>query len=432
MRKRVAVGIVAVALFIFSVTEIVHCAQAQTATTSSTQALTGDDLQAQINDKNKQLQIINQQLQSTQATLQSTQQQKNTLQNQVKSLDANIQTLNLNMQSDSITSQQLQLEIEQLNGDLSDITATINDKETAIQSILQQLEKNDATNGNLLVTFLKQNSLADGVLEAQSIHNLQSQLSIDINNLRDLHDQYNQEIDQSTSKKNQVLAHQQDLQNRASIVKDQENEKQTLLAATKGQESAYQKQVAALLKQQQQIASDIESLDAILRTKVNPGSLPTLGAGVLLMPITGFTSKNISQGYGATDFAKNGYAGHWHNGLDFGTPIGTPIMAADDGVIVGVANEDLYCPKGAYGKFIAINHTNGLTTLYGHLSKQLVIMGQSVKRGQVIGYSGKTGYATGPHLHFTVFAQSTFVLKNSPSCGPLPVGGDLNPYGYLF
>jgi murein DD-endopeptidase MepM/ murein hydrolase activator NlpD len=87
-----------------------------------------------------------------------------------------------------------------------------------------------------------------------------------------------------------------------------------------------------------------------------------------------------------------------------------------------------------------VKHNNGLTTLYGHLSKYIVSIGQRVERGEVIGYVGSTGYATGPHLHFTVFASQTLVparpgypegTKPSKSCGPMPVGGDLDPTKYF-
>lgn len=432
MKKKLVVSLLILPMLAaFASGIFLRIARAQAAVASST-AQTASDLKAQIDAKNKQLQDINAQLQSTQASLNATRQQKNTLQNQVNTLDGNIKSLNLGIQADALTAQQLALEIQQLSGDLGDITATISSKQAAIESTLKEIERNDATGQNLLVVFLKQATLADGVLEAQTLHNLQAQLSADINNLKDLHQQYDDKIQLSTTKRGQIAAHQQDLQNRMSIVADEQAQKQALLASTKGQESIFQKQVSALQKQQQQIASDIESLDAILRTKVDPSTLPRAIAGVLLVPIQGADVSDVTQGYGATSFAKNGYAGHWHNGLDFAASIGTPILAADDGVVAGVANEDRYCPRGAYGKFIAINHPNGLTTLYGHLSKQIVAQGQSVKRGQIIGYSGQTGYATGPHLHFTVFAQTTFQLNNSRSCGPLPVGGDLDPYGYLF
>ncbi len=411
---------------------VARSAAAQTATSSVTTPFSASDLKAQLDAKNKELENVNAQLQATQSSLKVTQQQKNTLQNQVNSLNGNIKALNLGIQADQLTTEQLQLEIAQLNGDLGDISASITTKVKAVESTLQELQRNDTSGENLLVVFLKQQTLADGVLEAQTLHNLQSQLANDIDSLKNLRQSYNDKIQESSQKRNSVAVHQADLQNRVAIVQDQQAEKQNLLATTKGQESVYQKQVADLLKQQQQIASQIESLDAILRTKVDPTTLPAVHAGILLVPIAADGVSDITQGYGATDFAKNGYAGHWHNGLDFAAAIGTPVLAAGDGVVSGVANEDLYCRHGAYGKFITIDHPNGLTTLYGHLSKQIVSKGDTVKRGQVIGYSGKTGYATGPHLHFTVFAQTTFNVVSSKFCGPLPTGGDLDPYGYLF
>ncbi len=410
-------------------------ANAQTAdASSSTTSLTADPqvLKSQIDAKNKQLDAINKQLQATQENLKTTQDQKNTLQREVNIINANIKSLNLSIQADTVTGQQLQLQIQQLNDDLADIAASISAKQAAIKSIMAQLQKNDAAQGNLLVTFLKEKSLADGVLEAQTLHNLEAQLESDIGGLETLNTEYSKKVSESASKKQQVILEAASLKDKVSIVQDQQAEKKNLLDATKGQESIYQKQVADLQKQQQQIANDIEALDAILRGKVNPSLLPTAHAGLLLVPIPGDTVNSITQGYGATEFAKNGYAGHWHNGLDLAAPIGTPVLAAEDGIISGMANEDLYCPKGAYGKFITINHPDGLTTLYGHLSKQIVQIGETVKKGQVIGYSGKTGYALGPHLHFTVYAQTTFNVNKSKSCGPLPVGGDLDPYPYLF
>ncbi len=429
MKRAKNIGIIFCLLLLIGAWPGLYAAYADTATST---AATSTDLRAQIAAKNKQLQDINQQLQTTQQVLQVTQSQKNTLQKQVNTLNTSIKSLNLNIQADTLTSQQLALQVEQLNSDLGDIIASVTLKQAAIQSTLSEIQKNDASNANLLVTFLKEGSLADGVLEAQTLHNLQVQLSGDIGNLKSLHTQYDAKLQESTTKKQQITAEAVDLKNKVTIVQDQQSEKQNLLVVTKGQENLYQKQVADLQKQQQAIASDIESLDAILRKQINPTSLPAPQPGILLLPIAQDGVGDITQGYGATSFAKNGYAGHWHNGIDFAASIGTPVLAANDGVVSGVANEDAYCPRGAYGKFITINHEDGLTTLYGHLSKQIVQKGETVKRGQIIGYSGKTGYATGPHLHFTVYAQSTFNVNNSKLCGPLPVGGDLDPYGYLF
>jgi len=65
------------------------------------------------------------------------------------------------------------------------------------------------------------------------------------------------------------------------------------------------------------------------------------------------------------------------------------------------------------------------------LSLQKVKAGDTIERGGLLGYSGNTGYATGPHLHFSVFSSQTFKMGPSRICGLLPYGGDLNPLDYL-
>jgi murein DD-endopeptidase MepM/ murein hydrolase activator NlpD len=85
-----------------------------------------------------------------------------------------------------------------------------------------------------------------------------------------------------------------------------------------------------------------------------------------------------------------------HGGVDISAPSGTPVHAAADGI---VSRSEYY---GGYGKLIVIDHGNGMSTRYGHLSRFDVVPGQEVRRGDIIGYSGATGRATSPHVHFEV------------------------------
>lgn len=87
----------------------------------------------------------------------------------------------------------------------------------------------------------------------------------------------------------------------------------------------------------------------------------------------------------------------WHKGLDIANHGGGPILAADSGVVVH-ANWD----KTGYGNMVMIDHGNGYKTLYGHLSKFSVVVGQTVKRGDTLGFMGSTGRSTGTHLHFEI------------------------------
>lgn len=101
--------------------------------------------------------------------------------------------------------------------------------------------------------------------------------------------------------------------------------------------------------------------------------------------------------------------GAFHTGIDLAVPVGTPVHATADGVV------SLASWSGQYGKTVVIDHGNRLQTYYAHCSQLLVVPGEDVRLGEVIAFSGGTGRATGPHLHYEVRIAGT------------PV----NPYRYL-
>lgn len=90
---------------------------------------------------------------------------------------------------------------------------------------------------------------------------------------------------------------------------------------------------------------------------------------------------------------------HGHNGVDLGCPIGTPLRAAAAGTVI-VASSGGW--GGGYGNYVVIRHPNGTQTVYGHLSRVGVSVGEQVERGEPIGATGNSGKSTGPHLHFEV------------------------------
>ncbi|CAN5196457.1 hypothetical protein BH23BAC1_BH23BAC1_42860 [soil metagenome] len=104
-------------------------------------------------------------------------------------------------------------------------------------------------------------------------------------------------------------------------------------------------------------------------------------------------TNNITSNFGMRSY-------RWHYGTDLKCNVGDPIFSAFDG-IVRITQYD----GGGYGNYIMIRHSNGLETLYGHLSKTQVKVGQVVKAGEVIGLGGNTGRSTGPHLHYEVRYQ---------------------------
>lgn len=88
---------------------------------------------------------------------------------------------------------------------------------------------------------------------------------------------------------------------------------------------------------------------------------------------------------------------HFHDGIDIGVPIGTPVAAVARGRVAFVGY------LGGYGLAIKVDHGDGVVTMYAHMSEATVESGQTVDGGEIVGYSGNTGASTGPHLHFSVF-----------------------------
>lgn len=227
----------------------------------------------------------------------------------------------------------------------------------------------------------------------------------------------------ASEKKVEVASVKFQLEQQNAYLENSRRNKEALAAKVATEQAKYSDMVSDLEKQRKAIEDEIEQLDAARAGKIDLSSIPGFGSGVLGYPVK---SPHKTQGYGKTKFTK------WytfHNGVDFADAVGTPVLAAEDGEVVAMGDEGKY----AYGKWIAIKHNNGLTTLYGHLSKQSVKKGEDVDRGEKIGLMGSTGYSTGPHVHFGVYTSESFEVVNSSSVKGLliPTGAHINPEKYL-
>jgi murein DD-endopeptidase MepM/ murein hydrolase activator NlpD len=127
-----------------------------------------------------------------------------------------------------------------------------------------------------------------------------------------------------------------------------------------------------------------EAPTQFLAQKLTPNAGTVSALGAFAWPLSGI----ISQGYK-----------FYHKAIDIAAGMGTPILAADSGRIAASGWD-----ASGYGNKVMIDHGNGYITLYGHMSKIAVEAGQSVNRGDVIGYVGSTGRSTGPHCHFEIRA----------------------------
>ena len=162
--------------------------------------------------------------------------------------------------------------------------------------------------------------------------------------------------------------------------------------------------VADMLQQQQDaiIAAAMQLVWAQLQLWLqsnNVGQIPTsAGHSTKYRFIWPEPNAQISQPFGPSTYwfePPYGSYPHFHTGIDMVAPFGSPVFAADDGVVALVG-----ATSTGYGHYVVIAHAGGFDTLYGHLSTALVSVGQVVSQGTPVGLEGSTGNSTGPHLHF--------------------------------
>jgi len=150
-----------------------------------------------------------------------------------------------------------------------------------------------------------------------------------------------------------------------------------------------------------QIVVQSKSLDEItILAKEKEQLLTAIPA---IQPVKNENLKRIASGYGwrSDPFTK---VKKFHNGMDFSAPRGTPVYATGDGRV-----ERADSRSTGYGNHIRVNHGYGYTSLYAHLYKYNVRVGQRVKRGDVIGFVGSTGRSQGPHLHYEIFKDDVHI-----------------------
>ncbi len=186
------------------------------------------------------------------------------------------------------------------------------------------------------------------------------------------------------------------------VLQKAQNDRATAMQAIE-ELNASSAQVSAMLKERQAARA---AAAAAAQSSGGQGASDNWvqGTGQLGWPVSG----EITSPYGYRVHPIYGTT-IYHSGIDIGVDEGTPVHAADGGVVVWSGW------MGGYGYAVVIDHGNGLSTLYGHNSELAVDEGQSVAKGQVISYAGSTGNSTGPHVHFEVRAN----------------GDPVDPMGYL-
>ncbi len=408
-----------------------------------------NQLRELIFDRNKRLIELRDEIERYQRELAGVTAERQTLESTIRTLDLSRNKLESEI---ALTSEQINrtdLELRQLDMAIRETELLIERDGEIIANSLRRIDELD--NKTLLEALLTHNSLAEFWDEMSETMAFQEAIYANLKLIQERKERLETSISESERVRMRLTELQQELNGERSALSANRQEKSRVLTATSNQEEEYQRQLRERIAARDQFLTELRDLESKLQFVLNPSTIPRAGSGVLTWPFDPTYMANcpsfvsalgnphcITQYFGNTAFAQSGaYRGQGHNGVDFRAAPGTRITAALAGTVVEVNSTVAHMCQ--YGKWVLIRHNNGLTTLYAHLSSIAVSKGQTVATGELIGHSGATGYATGPHLHLSVYASEAvqfkqYTCRSNGVTLTIPVSawsGYLNPLDYL-
>ncbi|MCK5285972.1 MAG: peptidoglycan DD-metalloendopeptidase family protein [Candidatus Pacebacteria bacterium] len=398
-------------------------------------------LTTQIAEKGSEMLKLEGEIQLWEEELEIVGKEKKSLSNEIHYLNTTEKKLktNINLTTNQIYSSGLK--IEKLGLDIETKKSDIELTSLALAESIRSIHEQESY--TILENVLKNESMSNFWNDLEGLQKIQSELQLKTNTLKKLKIELETDKEDSEVQKDNLIEYKVELADQKEIIENTKETKNVLLTTTKNKESNFQDILDEKLALQQKLQTELREFEAQLEYTLDKGRLPKKGSGALTYPVD---NPRITQYFGLTPFALSGAYGYDkngnpnpHRGVDFGVSIGTPLLATADGVVRYSENMDAYPGCVSYGKWVLIDHNNGLSSFYAHLSLIKAIPGQTVKAGDVIGYSGNTGYSTGPHLHFSVFDKSAVKIDLytwSRGCKKVtvayaPLDAYLNPMDYF-
>lgn len=381
-----------------------------------------DDLKNQINERNSRLKEIEQEIAGYQSELKKVGGEKATLQKAISRLEIERKKVEADIKYTQQKISTTNLEISKIGIEIGATQRSIELNQHAVGKTLQMLHETD--DEEMVELLLQYKNLSEFWVKIDELQQIRSMMRSKLVALAEQKTLLNAQFDTSTQKRDDLLALKEQYSDQNEVLVGNKSEKTKLLSATKNEEAEYQKLLKAKKTEYEQILKEMRDFESKLQFILDPNTIPPKGTKVFNWPVGNVV---ITQLFGGTEFAKQNssvYGGRaYHPGVDFGVPTGSKIYAPLAGTVRATGNTDAVPGCYSWGKWTLIDHANGLSTLYAHQSVISVSPGQQVTTGEVIGYSGNTGYSTGPHLHFTVYAKAGVSvrkfneIKAVTSCG---------------
>ncbi len=392
MKKRLAIIFIIIAVIICSIAPPIkaenenlnNVTENQTETETEKKANTVEDLQAQHEEVEKQIQEKNERLEYIRSVLPEEMVKIQELNDKISSYEKEIASLGSEAEKleSSIAELEEQLEVAQEKYD--------SQKEAFETRMIVMYEAGETTYLDVLLSSRSLTEFISTYYMMSEIASLDSEMLTELDNEKRVIQTAKESIERQREQ--------------FKIAKDNKEKTAITLENTKIIRNSYMNELTEEeLSLQQQIDAyynEINNIEAeiVMLTTANIGS--EYAGGAMAWPVPGYS--RITSPFGMRTHPFTGVY-KLHTGTDIGAPIGTNFIAANSGVVIKAGWNN------AYGNMVIVDHGGGVSTLYAHGSEILVTVGQTVQKGDPVLKVGSTGYSTGPHAHFEVRINGEYV-----------------------
>ena len=325
--------------------------------------------------------------------------EKGEIVNELEQYNTKIVSLNTEITNAQSEIDKKQAEINELNGKIDEMQAKIDDRKSGMSKRLRTMYKNGS------VGFI------DIILDSRNFSELLSNLSMlqkiyksDRSTLNSL-EKISKELNHT---KKELRSVQHAMASSQSELKNKKGEHDKVSAQLESKAAKIDENLAIFNQQAESLSSQIAAELAAQQQQVpvdngggsSGGGTSYVGTGGMISPVSNYVvTSEFGNRVGLEQY------GTFHGAIDLACPMNTPVVASDSGRVMNLTG---WYQQG-YGWGVFIDHGNGIVTAYGHNSALVVSPGQYVQKGQIIAYSGMTGWATGPHVHFEVRENGVLV-----------------------
>jgi len=367
-------------------------------------------LQSQIKDRNNRLGDIEKEIAKFEAELQKVGAERNTLQRAINQLELERKKVQAEITATEQRINATDLELSKIILEISDTKKKIDLTKEAVASNIRESFIRESE--PLIAVLLKHKQLSDFWITLNAISTVQNSMTNQVAELSDLQTLLEERQINAENRRSQLSQLRSQYTDQNSVLVNNRAEQSELLAATRNEEENYQRLLREKQAARDLIIKEMREFESQLQFILDPNTIPPPGTPVFQWPLQNII---ITQLFGGTEFAARNAAAYggraYHPGVDFGAPRGTPIHAPLAGVVRATGNTDAVPGCYSWGKWSLIDHANGLSTMYAHQDVVSVVPGQRVATGEIIGYVGNTGFSTGPHLHFTLYARDGVTIR---------------------